>query len=776
MDQQRLLDRLVVPSGLAAATGAVLVVTQFALPDGTPIAILFESLVLGLLFSLIAVGLVLIYRSHRIINFTQPVLGVMGGVFAFNLAVLNELPWLLALGAGVIVSAGVGLIFQLVFVTRFFNAPRLVLTVLTIAFIPVVFLLIGFVDRLPVFPRLEDRPPELLLGQFEIRVPFDDFRFRLGDLPLPFGFPHLFSVGATIAALVALALFFRYSRMGIALRGAAENSDRARMLGISVQVLSMVAWIIAGFLSGLGIILFNATREAIGGGDPSEGLRLFLIPMAGAVIAGFRSYSIAAVSTVLIFGLRSAIEFHYADQVPLYDVGIFVLVVAVFLLHQRRGQRSEEVEATSWASMQEYRAVPREMYGVPSVQYARWAFIFFGVVGLLLLPWVASPGQTNQAGFLLTVAIAILSLVVLTGWSGQVSLGQWGFVAIGAVVGGALTARVGISFWFAVILVPIFTGVFALLMGIPALRIRGLFLAVATFAFAVAVERALFSERYFGWLLPERIDRPTLFLLDFEDNRSAYYLNLVALFLVVLLIVTLRRTRLGRLLIGARDNEPNLQAFGVSPVRMRLTAFALSGSLCGLAGVLFAHHQRAATMADFPALQSFQVFVIAVVGGIGSILGGLLGALYFALLTLIPQDNEILQLMAGPVGTLLVIYAIPGGLASVAVGIRDGILRIVAQRRQMVVPSLFADYDPQLLRYRVIPLAEPIPGAGLQALPADRRYASESGMYAALGRPGEGDGGRRVDEDAQALGAAAKTFGGEGGEEEAATFGEGTEK
>lgn len=755
-----LRGRLVTPVSLVAATLAMLLISQVAIRDGTPVAILFESLVLGLLSSLIAVGMVLIYRSHRIINFAQPILGILGGVFAFNLAVLNDWPWLLALVSGLVVSAGVGLLFQLVFVTRFFNASRLVLTVFTLAVIPAVLLAIGFVDQLPVFPSAEDRPPDLLTN-VDIPVPFDDFRFTIGDLPLPFGSAHLISIGLCVAVLVGLAAFFRFSRVGIALRGAAENADRARMLGISVQALSMVAWTIAGFLAGVGTILFSAVQQALGAGDPNEGLRLFIIPLGGAVIAGFRNYAVAAWSTVLIFALRTSVEFTYPSQVALFDVGVFVLIVAAFLLHQRRGHRSEEVEATTWESMQEYRAVPAEMYTVPGVSYSRWALILVGVAGLLVFPWIGSPGQVNEAGFFLTVAIAILSLVVLTGWSGQVSLGQWAFVGIGAVIGGALTARAGISFWFAIIIVPILTGLIAFLMGLPALRIRGLFLAVATFAFAVAVERALFNESYFSWLLPERIDRPTLFLLDFQDNRSAYYLNLVALFLVVLLIATLRRTRPGRLLIGARDNEANLQSFGVSPVRMRLVAFALSGMICGFAGVLVAHHQRAATMADFPALQSLNIFVLAVVGGVGSLLGGLLGGLYFALLQLIPTDNQVLALFVGPVGILLVLYMLPGGLASAVIGIRDGILKIVAQRRQMVVPSLFADYDPSLVEHQLVPLAEPIPGAGLAAVPADRRYATASELYGELGRPDVGDGRTRVDEDAVALGAAARTFGGE---------------
>ena len=110
--------------------------------------------------------------------------------------------------------------------------------------------------------------------------------------------------------------------------------------------------------------------------------------------------------------------------------------------------------------------------------------------------------------------------MVLTGWAGQVSLGQFAFVAVGAVVAGALTARVGLSFWLAVPLAAAFTAAFAVAVGLPALRIRGLFLAVTTFAFAVAVRSLLFEPRYFAWLLPGAVERPTLFFFDFGDERS----------------------------------------------------------------------------------------------------------------------------------------------------------------------------------------------------------------------------------------------------------------
>ncbi len=753
----RRVDKSVLSGAIVlAAVVVTLALTQLILPGtgggGTPTAILFKGLVSGLLNSLTAVGLVLLYRSHRIINFAQAALGVAGGVFVANLMSLLGWNFFIAFAAGVVVAALIGLIFQLVFVIRFFNAPRLTLTILTIAAVPAIQTATGFINQLPIFPPVADRTPEQLTGQ-DFSLPFEDFSFRLGSFGLDFGFAHLFAIGMSIMALLALTAFFRFSRFGVAIRAAAENTDRAKMLGVSVIALSMITWSMAGALGGLGVILDGAVRGQFATGQISP--ELIIVPLAAAAVARFGSYPITVAAALVITLLREAIRFSYETHVPLIDIGLLAVILIAFLLTRQRAQRAEETDATSFESAKEQRQIPKELMEIASVSIARRALLAVVGIGLIVFPLAATPGQINEAGYLILVAVSMLSLVVLTGWAGQASLGQFAFVGVAAVVGGSLTSRVGLPFWVALVIVPFFTAAFTVVMGIPALRIRGLFLAVATFVFAIAVQSALFEERYFGWLLPKSIDRPTLFFFDFEDGRSMYYLNLIVLAFAVFIVVVLRRSRPGRVLIGMRDNENNLRAFGIDPTRMRLTAFAMSGFLCGLSGVMIAHHQRAVTAPDFPLELSVNVFLYAVVGGVGSTFGVLLGALYFSMQRLV--TNDLWALVVGPVGLLAVLYISPGGLAALVTSIRDGILKIVAQRRQMVVPALFADIDPAALESRLIPLAEPIPGSGLGSLPHDQRYASESGLYGRRGKAAEG--ATRRDDEAKLLGAAAEHAG-----------------
>src|SRR5207302_10742688 len=129
---------------------------------------------------------------------------------------------------------------------------------------------------------------------------------------------------------------------------------------------------------------------------------------------------------------------------------------------------------------------------------------------LLACAWLRDAGRPNRASSAAITPMVLLSLAVLTGWAGQVSLGQFAFVASGAMVGGPLTSRAGISFWAALPIGAIITAVVALVVGLPALRIRGLFLGVVTLAFAAAISQLLFDDRYFPWLQPHNIRRPTL--------------------------------------------------------------------------------------------------------------------------------------------------------------------------------------------------------------------------------------------------------------------------
>jgi branched-chain amino acid transport system permease protein len=379
--------------------------------------------------------------------------------------------------------------------------------------------------------------------------------------------------------------------------------------------------------------------------------------------------------------------------------------------------------------------VPKELQGINAVRIGRWVVAGIVVLAAVGLPFLVAVRIQNVFSVVALSGIAGLSLVVLTGWAGQISLGQFGFVAVSAAVSGALSANAGWSFWLAVPAATIVTAAVAGIVGLPALRIRGLYLAVATFAFAIAVSEVFSSRRFLRDHLPRQVHRPTLFFLDFDEERSMYFLCLVALILAVIVVMNLRRSRFGRLLIASRENENDVQSFGVSLLRLKLLAFIVSGALAGFAGAIYAFQQRSVDPLNFGIDRSFQLFAYTVMGGVSAPAGALIGLAYSNVALYFFQNNFLWGFVIGLI-PVIILYVAPGGVISILNQVRDSWLRIIAQRRQIVVPSLFEDYDPEMLEKRLIPLSEAGASQGLAALPVGQRYALESDLYA----PPEDDG------------------------------------
>jgi branched-chain amino acid transport system permease protein len=285
-----------------------------------------------------------------------------------------------------------------------------------------------------------------------------------------------------------------------------------------------------------------------------------------------------------------------------------------------------------------------------------------------------------------------LSLVVLTGWAGQVSLAQVAFFAIGAAVGGKATADWGLDLTLALLVSAAVGAAVATLVGLPALRLRGLYLAVTTLAFALATTSYLLNDRFFDWLPRGRVPRPPLAgAIDISSATAYYYVCLAGLAVAACAVTGIRRGPVGRALVALRENERAGQAFGISATRAKLTAFATSGALAAYAGGLFVHHQQAYGEAPFAPAQNLAVFTMVVVGGVATVSGAVLGALALrGAQWFLPLEW---QFLATGIGTLLVLLALPGGLAGVGLRARDAWLRRVARRRGVHAPGLVGDVE-----------------------------------------------------------------------------------
>jgi branched-chain amino acid transport system permease protein len=268
--------------------------------------------------------------------------------------------------------------------------------------------------------------------------------------------------------------------------------------------------------------------------------------------------------------------------------------------------------------------------------------------------------------------VIALSLTLLSGWAGQLSLGHFGLVAVGAVV----AARAGS--WPLPLTLLAGGGaaaVVAVLIGLPALRIRGLYLALTTLAFAVLADSYLLTERYVG--LPEPANQvvaaPRLFGIDFAPARPFYYLALLVLVLVVVAVSNIRRSGVGRALIAVRDNESSAAAMGVRVMRTKLVAFVVSGFLAGVAGVLFAWVTHRFNLTYFDPYESIVVVSMVVIGGLGSVRGALLGAAYLLGIPAILGFSRVTEFVTSGVGLTIFVLYLPGGLSGLLDRLGDGV-------------------------------------------------------------------------------------------------------
>lgn len=664
--------------------------------DPLPREVLIDGGVVGALYALVGMGLILVYRANRIINFAQAQLGAVPAVIALLLIAKRGVPYMAVIPIVIIGGALLGGLTEVTLVRRFSNAPRLILTVVTIG-VSLVLLILEFYAKQWVGGDLIDSLA------FEYNSPLSGFEWRVGVATLTGD--HLMTIVVVGIIVVALGAFFRYTDIGIAVRASAENGERASLLGIPTKRVSTIVWMLAAVLSAVGVFLRGPLI-----GIPLTGfvgLTTLLFGLAVAVMARMESLPMAF-GAGLFIGVVDRAAIFATNRASLATATMFAVITAALLIQRGKLSRAMETGASSWQTVKEFRPIPAELRDVPEVRRAKYAL--WAVVGALALaaPFIFGDVRTPQATLMVLYAIIGVSLVILTGWTGQISLGQYAIAGVGSAVAGGLAANQQWDFFGAVFTGAMVGAVVAVLVGLPALRIQGLFLAVTTLAFAFAVEGFVLKREFFGWLLPEDgtfIERPILWgRLDLQTETTFgpltilpdakfYYLCLVFLALSIAMAKALRRNRTGRILIGARDNGRMVQAFGVNLAATRLAAFAVSGFLAGMSGALLAYQNTVFSPGGFTASKSVELFVMSVIGGVGSIAGAVLGAVYVVGLPLLPvlRDIEFVQFLTTGLGLLILLMVLPGGLSEGAFRLRDRLLRRVADKHGIHVPSLVAD-------------------------------------------------------------------------------------
>ncbi len=297
------------------------------------------------------------------------------------------------------------------------------------------------------------------------------------------------------------------------------------------------------------------------------------------------------------------------------------------------------------------------------------AAILLPIVTSQAMPLAFTPTDSLVLAEAAAFAIAALALNMLTGYAGQISLGHAALLGVGAFASGLVTSKAGLPMWVGLPAAAIATGLIALVIGFPALRLRGLYLAMVTIAFGFAMYDSilrldLFTGGSAGVELPRRIWRDT----QFSDQSVMLAVALVLLLAVWLLDANITRTRLGRAFRAIRENEAVAQAYGIDVSRYKLVAFVLSGALAGLAGALWGHAVGFVNSESFPFDLSLALIIMVVVGGLGSRVGAVIAAFAFSLFPTLLHGIPWLAGIDVMVGALLLMYTVarhPGGFAEV---------------------------------------------------------------------------------------------------------------
>ena len=656
------------------------------------------GLVAGAVYALLAMGLVLIYKATRVPNFAYGAMAtfiaffhyqLVGGkrfAFHFNLLFVHldvhevvRLPFWAAFVVSLAFAALLGLVIERFVIRPFAKAPTVTLMLVTLA--------LGL--GLNALAQQWFGANDLIVSNEHAMFPRTP-AFSIGGVNTSWE-----RVGVIVLILVlatAIYAFFRFTATGLAIRASATDRDVAALLGVSARQLSVVSWVSGSMVAGVAGI---ALASLLVSSNPNILFLLSIKGFAAAIVGGLVSFPIA-VGAGFGIGVVEEIVRHYvvAPNAKLFTgapevvtLGGVILVLALRPRWIFRGIRDDEdtgvtAAAGSPAFFLARLIDPVEAYrllraAVPT----RGAFARVGralkvatLAGLAVLagvfPLLPLPGfWTLPVNLTLIYLLVMLSFVVIVGWVGQISLAEGAFVAVGGA-GAAITANtLGLPFPLPIIGGVLLSVPVSILVGLPALRLRGLHLAVATLAFGLAAERAIVP----------RFDASTYVQPPqwLTSDTAKYYVFLGLTAIAFAVAWRISRTRVGRSFFAIRDSETVAAAYGIRPVRVKLTGFVVSGAIAALAGTMITYQLGGVSSAYASVPFSILWLGNSVVAGLLSLWGAVIGALIFGLLPELTKGSvsassiSFVPQIAGALLLILVVAVNPQGLASMSRFVRS---------------------------------------------------------------------------------------------------------
>jgi ABC-type branched-subunit amino acid transport system permease subunit len=557
--------------------------------------------------AMLACGLVVIYRGSGVLNFAH---GANATAASYvYLWLWNEQKWnaVPAAIAGILTAMIIGTLFQVLVLARISKASVLMRTVATLGLMLTVQ---GAIS--PIFGTGGFAGAPRLFGSTTWTLPFGAPGFQLESTRLGV---FLLAVGMT----VALWALFRFSRFGLVTTGIAENPTALSLLGWPVPRLQTVNWVIGSATAGFAGV-FLASLVPI---TPDYFTQALIVALAAAVVGRFMNFWTTLVAAALIALVQPIIALHDGQLLDLtslrgWDQVVPFLIIIIVLLRQ-----GSIVPTRATAA-----AIRLPVVSLPKSP-ALWVAIVTPI--FLVLIFIAPLGMVGAISATLIYALVCLSVVIVTGLTGQISLAQMAFAGFSAFVTAWVSVEVGIPFPLPIIIGTLSVVPLGLIVGIPALRVRGVSLAVLTLAFAVMLQNLIFQNPTVnGSDVGRFLESPSVFGLSLNPliNGRA----LAVCFLVVVMgafYATLKfaTSAAGRRMIAIRNSERATASAGISVRNVKLLAFAVAAALAGLAGSLLTYLNLLVSYDRFNVLASILVLAMVAIGGLASASGAMIGAI-----------------------------------------------------------------------------------------------------------------------------------------------------
>lgn len=584
------------------------------------IALALGGIPLGAMYALTALGIVVVYKTSRVFNFAT---GAVGLTCAYLASTLSDagLPfpvWIIAaVSLGVLIGVATEVSVRPV-------RSTLTRTIVTLGWL---LLLQGFVGRIYGTQSATNLPAT----------------FVSSDRLLSVG-PYILSRDQFVVIVIALGLFgalaafFRYTALGTATRAVSEAPDAARLLGIGVDRVNLVAWGLGGGISGLAGVLVT---PLLGSLDVNTLVIFTVQALAVALVGRLTSLPRTLVGGIGLGMLQPvatrAVNSAFPSIQGVNELTALAVVLVALLLVRQKGRRDSSAGGLE----------PVPVKPLPTGRIAVAAVGGVLLAGLLLPLLLGGSGTFTRNNLAQTAvwAVAVLSLVLLVGVVGQVSLCQAVFMGVGAFGTGIATGH-GVPFLLAMFFGAALAGLTAVLVGIPAIRLQPLELAIATLSLAFTADAFLFKWAPLVSPAGNRdVERPGFAAFDASDvasgERGYAWLTVTVFVLAGLAVASLRRGRTGAALTALRSSEPATAAMGFSVVSVKLRGFAASGFLAGIAGALYAGLISGANGAPFIFTRSITLLAYTVIVGVGSVPGAFVGGLIVTASTLSGTGTEV---------------------------------------------------------------------------------------------------------------------------------------